>query len=220
MNEPTKVSMTGDEKCYVYFDMEFTGLRKDTTAISIGLVDYKGRTFYAEFTDYDANQINPWIVQNVLKNLTYPETITEGDNWTITGNTKEIALQLISWLGVLLDEGHEIQFVSDVCHYDFVLLVDILWKDALNIPEWVTPTCLDINQDLSNLITVKSEDDMTNYRPLNAAFAISREEIVSTLPTKIDGEKHNSLYDAKVIRSIHRYLYNFDNPEDNMNNNL
>lgn len=210
MEEVSRMSITGDEKCYVYFDMEFTGLRKDTTPISIGLVDYLGRTFYAEFTDYDANQINPWLIQNVIKNLTYPETITEGDNWTITGTTKEIALQLISWLGRLLEEGHEIQFVSDVCQYDFVLLIDILWKDALNIPQWVSPACLDINQDLANLITNKSDADLTNYRPLNAAFAISREEIVEALPSKIEGSKHNSLYDAKVIRAIHRYLYNFD----------
>ena len=37
----------------VFFDTEFTGLHRNTTLISIGLVSEDGRTFYAEFNDYD-----------------------------------------------------------------------------------------------------------------------------------------------------------------------
>jgi len=33
----------------IFFDTEFTGLHKDTTLISIGLIAEDGRTFYAEF---------------------------------------------------------------------------------------------------------------------------------------------------------------------------
>ena len=40
----------------VWFDTEFTGLHKNTTLISIGLVTENGKTFYAEFTDYDESQ--------------------------------------------------------------------------------------------------------------------------------------------------------------------
>ena len=36
----------------IFFDTEFTGLHKDTSLISIGLVDEDGKTFYAEFLDY------------------------------------------------------------------------------------------------------------------------------------------------------------------------
>ena len=35
-----------------FFDTEFTGLRKDTTLISIGIVSDTGDRFYAELTDY------------------------------------------------------------------------------------------------------------------------------------------------------------------------
>ena len=41
----------------IFFDTEFTGLHKGTELISIGMVDEVGRTFYAEFNDYDKNQI-------------------------------------------------------------------------------------------------------------------------------------------------------------------
>ena len=34
----------------VWFDTEFTGLHKNTTLISIGLVNEYNETFYAEFT--------------------------------------------------------------------------------------------------------------------------------------------------------------------------
>ena len=39
----------------VFFDMEFTGLHKNTTLISIGLVSECGKKYYAEFNDYDLN---------------------------------------------------------------------------------------------------------------------------------------------------------------------
>ena len=36
----------------IFFDTEFTGLHKDTTLISIGLIAEDRRCFYAELTDY------------------------------------------------------------------------------------------------------------------------------------------------------------------------
>ena len=48
----------------IYFDTEFTGLHKDTTLISIGLVSECGKTFYGECYDYDENQIDT--VKNAL----------------------------------------------------------------------------------------------------------------------------------------------------------
>ncbi len=38
-------------KTKVFFDTEFTGLRQQTTLISIGLVAETGETFYAELTE-------------------------------------------------------------------------------------------------------------------------------------------------------------------------
>ena len=55
----------------LFFDTEFTGLRKDTTLISIGIVSEDDRTFYAELTDYDRQQAeeNEWVKENVMTQL-------------------------------------------------------------------------------------------------------------------------------------------------------
>ena len=45
-------------KTKIFFDMEFTGLHQKTTLISIGLIAEDGRTFYAEFNDYDKSQLD------------------------------------------------------------------------------------------------------------------------------------------------------------------
>ena len=55
----------------IYFDCEFTGLHRNTTMISIGMITEYGRIFYAEFTDYDIGQCDDWIRENVLENLLF-----------------------------------------------------------------------------------------------------------------------------------------------------
>ena len=41
------------------------------------------------------------------------------------------------------------------------------------------------------------------------AFDKSREEILKDSNIEITGEKHNSLYDAKVIKAIYNCLYGY-----------
>ena len=55
----------------IFFDMEFTGLHRNTTPISLGMVTEKGDTFYAEFTDYDIYQCDDWIRENILEKLLF-----------------------------------------------------------------------------------------------------------------------------------------------------
>jgi mannitol-1-phosphate/altronate dehydrogenase len=49
----------------IFFDTEFTGLHKNTTLISIGLVAGDGTTFYGEIENYDKTQVDEWIQKNV-----------------------------------------------------------------------------------------------------------------------------------------------------------
>jgi hypothetical protein len=44
-------------------------VHQNTTLISIGLIADTGDTFYAELTDYDPDQIDDWLQENVLNNL-------------------------------------------------------------------------------------------------------------------------------------------------------
>ena len=180
----------------LFFDMEFTGLHKNTTPISMGIVSEDGKRFYAEFSDYAKTQCNDWIVENVTSELLHDKP----DKWhfvvadrQVYGDKKHVHYELEDWL----QQFGTVQFVSDVCHYDFVLLIDILTsgKTALDLPLNISPICIDLNNFIAQHF------DISNFK----AFDLSRENIMYMLCGENDivfGKKHNSLYDAEVIRAI------------------
>ena len=183
----------------IFFDTEFTGLHKNTSLISIGLIDENGRNFYAEFTDYDKSQCNEWIKKNVINNLFWNQTnkfweggLTKECKWfRVKSNKNVIGTALKEWLSVY----DNVEFVSDVCHYDMVLLID-LFGTAFDLPQNVNPACHDINQDIGRYYEISEKE----------AFDFSREEILQNNAIVIDGYKHNSLYDAKVIKTIYEII--------------
>ena len=191
----------------IFFDTEFTGLHKNTTLISIGLVDENGRTFYAEFLGYDGNQVDNWIKENVINNLKYKTCI---DNWN-NQNPEQFecvgyTYYIKTWLNAWLSKYDKVELVSDVCHYDMVLFIDI-FGGAFDIPSNVNAACHDINQDIPKHFNISERE----------AFDMSREEIIGTYNKKmfpywpkevikIEGDKHNSLYDAKVIQGIYKII--------------
>lgn len=185
----------------IFFDMEFTGLHQYTTPISLGMVTENGDTFYAEFTDYDINQCDGWIRTNVLDKLLFngeEEFYDAGEICRVKDDASGVSIALNEWLE-LVRNGENIQFVSDVCHYDFVLLIDRITfgETAINLPGWISPFCHDINQDIARHYGISDAE----------AFDKSREEIVMELCAEpVQGEKHNSLYDAKVIKAIYEEI--------------
>ena len=174
----------------IFFDTEFTGLRKDTTLISIGLVAENGEEFYAEFSDYNDCLVDAWIKENVIDNLYCTKGITDAPNYYY-GTKWEIREYLENWLR----QFSSVELVSDVCHYDMVLFIDI-FGDAFSIPENVCPCCYDINQDIASYYGISLEE----------AFDMSREKIIEDANIEISGDKHNALYDAKVISFIYAIL--------------
>ena len=146
----------------IFFDTEFTGLHKNTTLISIGLVDENERTFYAEFSDYDESQCDEWIKEHVIDNLLYKHFDKEGESNTISifgnkyyakGDKQYIKNQLIEWLS----EYDKVELVSDCCHYDMVLFIDIFGR-AFDIPKNVNPACHDINQDIAKHFNITERE--------------------------------------------------------------
>ena len=186
----------------IFFDTEFTGLHKDTTLISIGLVDYDGKRFYAELTDYDEDQCDDWVTENVLEHLILSgneelknELYGEEKATVVIGNRETVAEALREWL-----EKHKfygVQFVSDVCHYDMVLLIDLLWGSAVDMPDYITPFCIDVAQSMVHVTGMNEQE----------AFDISREQFLTDRGIALPkGRKHNSLYDAEVIKAIYECL--------------
>lgn len=179
----------------IFFDTEFTGLHKDTTLISIGLVDENGRTFYGEFSDYDDLQCDKWIRNNVIKHLKWSIELCENfaniyeNSWEAFGDKEYIKTVLQDWLS----KYDTVELVSDVCHYDMVLFIDI-FGGAFDIPKNVNPACHDINQDIAEYFNISEIE----------AFDKSREDIIKSY--NINGDKHNALYDAKVIKAIYEIM--------------
>lgn len=184
----------------IYFDCEFTGLHRNTTLISIGMVMENGYTFYAEFNDYDINQCDEWMRENVFNNLLFNKKdylYKLGKDTAMKSDYADISSMLNVWLESERNE-EDVQFVSDVCHYDMMLLVDLITNGgtAFNLPGFIYPVCHDINQDIADHYEISDKE----------AFDKSREEILNDFKRNVDGAKHNSLYDAKVIMEIYKHI--------------
>lgn len=186
----------------LFFDMEFTGLHKNTTLISLGIVSEDGEKFYAEFTDYDESQCDDWIKENVIKNLKLAgmgvgasDTDENPPLRIVMGDKRYICQEIDEWIC----QFNTIQFVSDVCHYDFVLLIDLLTNGgtALDLPDNISAVCHDINQDIAAYFEVSDRE----------AFDMNREEILDRLKGyHVVGEKDNSLYDTEIIKEIYEEI--------------
>ena len=197
----------------VYFDTEFTGLYRDTSLMSIGMVtrlNGKTRGLYCEANDYDMDKLNEWLEENVVENMLFNDLEdVYRKNKTIcmckTATFKLAHDYIIPFLQELsIDDVNaggsgKIQLVSDVCHFDFVLFID-LFGTAFDLPSFVSPTCVDINEWLVQ----------ANLAPTSAAaFDLNREEVLKGLGGKVEipaeefkGKKHNAFWDACVIMEL------------------
>jgi hypothetical protein len=163
------------------------------------MIDENKRSFYAEFTDYDESQCDDWIKENVINHLRkkgthnlYMEAYDRINKETsIVGTRSQIKEKLEDWLSIY----DEVELVSDVCHYDMVLFID-LFGTAFDLPQNVNPACHDINQDIGRYYEISEKE----------AFDFSREELLQNNAIVIEGDKHNSLYDAKVIKTIYEII--------------
>ncbi len=175
----------------IFFDTEFTGLRQNTTLISIGLIAETGERFLGEFTDYDTDQVDNWIRDNVISKLRltgqeashdYPKTML------IKGTTEQIADSLSLWL----EQFDKVEMWSDCLAYDWVLFCE-LFGGAFGIPKNIYY----IPFDICTLFKLKGIDPDLN-----------REEFAFSGASVSDGKdnKHSALYDAAVIKECYQKL--------------
>lgn len=177
----------------VFFDTEFTGLHQSTSLISIGFVADSGKKLYAELTDYDRSQVNPWLEENVIANLLHKDGV-EGDTVYITGSKLEVEPKIRNWL----DQFEKVEFVADVPHYDFVLLIDLVYGDAMNMPYMSHGSAVyDVNIDIARKLGITCLE----------AFDVNRENFLQELGGALpQGAKHNALYDAEVCKALYEAL--------------
>lgn len=100
----------------IYFDTEFIDTGKTLELISIGAVDEKGNTYYAESAEADVTKACEWVQKNVVPHL--------------TGRKKphtEIALELVEFC------GPNPKFWTYYGSYDWVLLSRLFGR-MLDVP--------------------------------------------------------------------------------------
>lgn len=167
----------------IFLKTKFTGFHQNTTLISIGLISECDKTFYAEFTDYDKNQIDNWLQKNIIDNLLLPHDL--GGNGVgvdgFVGDTKFIKEELEKWLS----QFENIEIWGDYISYDWVLFNQIFENES-NFPKNIYY----IPFDLCTLFKIKGLDPSLN-----------REKFVN-----IDSDiikKHNALFEAKIIKECY-----------------
>lgn len=170
----------------IFFDTEFTGLHQNTTLISIGLIAETGERFYAELTDYDSDQVNGWISENVISKLdldgSYPFDIT---HLLIKGDKNVVKSELERWFS----QFENVEMWSDCLSYDWVLFSQ-LWGHTFKIPSNVYY----IPFDICTLFKIKGIDP-----------DVSRETFAS-LDVEGEQRKHNAMWDAEVIKACYDKL--------------
>ena len=187
----------------IYFDTEFTGLHQKTTLISIGLVSECGKAFYAEFNDYNKSQIDEWLEENVISNLMFNDNkfVIKGGldkdrfNFKIKGSSIYIKEELTEWIS----QFQEVEIWSDCLSYDWVLFNNLMADYSNGYPQ------LPIN------IYYIPFDICTQFKVKGIDPDISREEFSGLTE---NSEKHNALWDAKVIKACHEKLCSISNPLD------
>lgn len=185
----------------LFFDTEFTGLHQKTTLISIGIISECGKTFYAEFTDYNKRQVDNWLQENVISKLFLYEKedfkiynvgekavgkkVVSGQDTMVLGNKQVVKQYLKEWLS----QFEKVEMWSDCLSYDWVLFCQI-FGHAFKIPENVYY----IPYDICTLFKVRGIDpDISREK-----FGCS--EHYHEIP------KHNSLWDARVIKMCYEKL--------------
>lgn len=139
---------------------------------------------------------NPYIpTRNSIMAYSVARTAESGTR-EVCGDSCWVEYQLTKWIS----QFDFVQFISDVCHYDFVLLID-LFGAACNLPENISPVCHDLNFDIATYYGISEKE----------AFDKSREKIVENIYGQgIEGDKHNALHDSEVIKAIYEEI--FHNP--------
>ena len=190
-----------NDKVRVYYDAEFTSLTPDADLISIGLVSENGNHFYAEFTDYDEDKLSPWIIENVINNLVFRNTmfnkykcISNDNDVHVKGTASDIKSLLLDWLKKEAGDK-QVQIYCDCYAYDWMLFNMLVCDEgnALNIPDFIYY----IPMDLSTVFQIYLIDpDITREEYIPSDLLDKCKEIFPFDAS--DGIKHNSLWDAYV----------------------
>lgn len=168
--------------------------------ISIGIVDERGREYYAVNTEADISEASPWVKENVLekipeyhksykdlrayqfgKDYVHPTLGKPQEKKTL----QEIRKELLFWCGQENNIPEECEFWGYYCDYDWVVFC-WLFGTMMQLPKGFPKYCKDLKQL------------MDSYTLLDKEW----KQVVCPDPV---GE-HNALVDAKWNKQLHRAI--------------
>jgi hypothetical protein len=106
-----------------FFDTEFIEDGKTIDLVSIGVVDERGREFYAVSTEFDPDRAGPWVREHVLDKLPSPADPAWCDRKTIRDRLLEF----------LRRDRERVELWAWFAAYDHVALAQ-LWGDMPALP--------------------------------------------------------------------------------------
>lgn len=106
-----------------FFDTEFIEDGKTIDLVSIGVVDERGREFYAVSTEFDPGRAGPWVRDNVLDKLPSPADPAWCDRATIRDRLMKF----------LSRDRERVELWAWFAAYDHVALAQ-LWGDMPALP--------------------------------------------------------------------------------------
>ena len=169
----------------VFFDMEFTGLHQKTTPISLGLVAENGCTFYGEFSDYDVDQVDDWLKENVIANLMLtPKDPTCFEHISSTGRLSDSSVTvyggrdcIAKYLSIWLSGFDQVEMWGDCLAYDWVLFCELFGGGVECLPQNVYYIPFDICT-LFKMANIDPDIDRIKYAEMAAAKHVAIDDAV------------------------------------------
>ncbi len=121
-----------------FLDTEFieSGCHKPLQLISIGIVAEDGRELYHISADFNPDDANDWVKENVLVHLDGPEEV-----WLPRWANDGIALNILDFIG----EDKSPEFWGYYADYDWVVFCQ-LFGTMMDLPKHFPMYCCDIKQ--------------------------------------------------------------------------
>jgi hypothetical protein len=138
-----------------FLDTEFNESVGNITLLSIGVVAEDGREFYAVSSEFDEEQCNDWVRENVIPKLNaFPtERLAE----------KEIAEAIINFVG-----NDKPEFWGYYSDYDWVVFC-WLFGTMINLPNGFPMYCHDLKQEIDRQKLDIHQPDENSHNALDDA---------------------------------------------------
>jgi hypothetical protein len=230
-----------------YLDTEFIeGFKKPLFSkkrhfidmISIGIVDENGKELYLVSSDYNYNDADKWVKDNVI--LPMYISMVHGDERNRMDVTnfhkfKGYPLSVIrdnvcAYFGIWRDQyflraPEGIEVYAYYADYDWVLFCSALFGRMIDLPKGFPMYCRDLKQELDNLADSFTEFEMKKYihrggemsgpiiAMLDANNLLAKEGRLTLLKEHKNypkqTEEHDALADAKWNYQLHRFINSF-----------